>query len=194
MIVTLAIRVLSLIFAAVVLALSAVLIKDFGPGKGPALIGYGAFCGGAGLVIGAVGVIACFFDKLQGIIMLALDAFASFFLLAGGIVRPPFPFYLDHSLTKVTQAFAVTIKVGSCTDILYLNGHSNPFAPSQDKVFPGVGDNAEKYAKAILDDATYRCRMSQADTAIIWFLFGTFLAALVLSFVGRSGKRGGAIV
>jgi hypothetical protein len=92
MIVTLAVRVLSLLFAAVVLALSAVLIKDFGPGKGPALIGYGAFCGGAGIVIGAIGVIACFFDKLQGIIMLGLDAFASFFLLAGGIVRSPLPF------------------------------------------------------------------------------------------------------
>ncbi|RAL67494.1 hypothetical protein DID88_008249 [Monilinia fructigena] len=48
MIVTLALRVLQLIFAAVVLALSVILIKDYGPGTSWSLISYGAFCGGAG--------------------------------------------------------------------------------------------------------------------------------------------------
>ena len=68
------------------LALAVVLINGYGPGSGPSLIGYGAFCGGAGIVIAAVGVAACFFDRLQGVIMLGLDAFAAFFLLAGGLV------------------------------------------------------------------------------------------------------------
>jgi hypothetical protein len=50
------------------------------------LISYGAFCGGAGLLIAAIGVVACFFEALQGRIMLALDGLATFFVLAGGIV------------------------------------------------------------------------------------------------------------
>jgi hypothetical protein len=75
-----------LIFAAVTLGLSAYLIGSYGPGKAPAILGYGSFCGGAGLIIGLIGVAAAFFEKLQGIIILALDGFAAFFLVAGGIV------------------------------------------------------------------------------------------------------------
>jgi len=50
------------------------------------LLDYGAFCGGAAIVIAAVGLVATFIDSLQGIIMLALDGLASFFLLAGAAV------------------------------------------------------------------------------------------------------------
>jgi hypothetical protein len=89
MIITLGVRVLQLLFAAVVVALSAVLIKGHGPGHAPSLIDYGAFCGGAGIIIAAIGVIACFIESLQGIVMLALDGLATFFVLAGGIVSDP---------------------------------------------------------------------------------------------------------
>lgn len=75
-----------LLFGAVVVALSAVLINGYGPGHGPSLIDYGAFCGGAGILFAAIGVVACFVESLQGIIMLALDGLATFFVLAGGIV------------------------------------------------------------------------------------------------------------
>lgn len=68
------------------MALSAVLISGYGPGHGPSLIDYGAFCGGAGILFAAIGVVACFIESLQGIIMLALDGLATFFVLAGGIV------------------------------------------------------------------------------------------------------------
>jgi len=56
-------------------------------GKVPSLIDYGAFCGGAAIVIAVVGVVAAFFEALQGIIIMALDAVAAFFLLAGGLVN-----------------------------------------------------------------------------------------------------------
>jgi len=75
-----------MLFAAVVLALSVVLIKGYGPGHSWSLISYGAFCGGAAILIAAIGVAACFVEALQGIIMLVLDGIATFFLLAGGIV------------------------------------------------------------------------------------------------------------
>lgn len=93
MIVTLGLRVLQVLFAIVALALPIALIKGMGPvfrdshvDKAPSLIDYGAFCGGAGLVISLVGVVAAFFEPLQGLITMALDGLAAFFLLAGGIV------------------------------------------------------------------------------------------------------------
>lgn len=76
-----------LLFGAVVLALSVVLINGYGPGHGPSLFDYGAFCGGAGILFAAIGLLACFVESLQGIIILALDGLATVFLLAGGIVR-----------------------------------------------------------------------------------------------------------
>jgi hypothetical protein len=53
------------------------------------LLDYGAFCGGAGLLIAVAGLGAIFFEPLQGIITLALDGIASFFLLAGAGVSIP---------------------------------------------------------------------------------------------------------
>ncbi|KAB8300281.1 hypothetical protein EYC80_000481 [Monilinia laxa] len=163
MIVTLALRVLQLLFAAVVLALSVTLIKDYGPGTSWSLISYGAFCGGAAIVIAATGVVACFLEALQGIVMLALDGLASFFLLAGGI------------------AYAATIKVGSCSSIDYLGDHSNPFIPGPGKTYPS--------AQAALDNLKARCQETQASTAFIWFTAACFVGTTVIHFL--SSKRGG---
>ncbi|KAA8572457.1 hypothetical protein MFRU_003g03220 [Monilinia fructicola] len=163
MIVTLALRVLQLLFAAIVLALSVILIKDYGPGTSWSLISYGAFCGGAAIVIAAIGVVACFLEALQGIIMLALDGLASFFLLAGGI------------------AYAATIKVGSCSNIDYLSNHNNPFVPGPGKTYPS--------AQAAFDDVKARCQETQASTAFIWFTTACFIGTTVIHFLGS--KRGG---
>lgn len=75
-----------IIFSAITLGLAAVLISKYGPGSAPALYSYGAFCGGASILFALVGVAACFVEKLQGLIMLALDGLTTIFLLAGGIV------------------------------------------------------------------------------------------------------------
>jgi len=165
MIVTLAVRVLQLLFAAIVMALSVVLVDQYGPGHAPSIYAYGTFCGGAALIIGAVGIAACFVEKLQGIIMLGLDAFASFFLLAGGI------------------AMAVTFKVGGCTDLDYIDKHATFGAnPDQAKFYNGDTFSNGKY----IDDVEARCRMSQADTAFVWFTFAAAAGALALSFMVRS--------
>lgn len=93
MIITLALRILQILFAIIALALPIALIKGMGPvlptrhlDKAPSLIDYGAFCGGAGLAISLIGVAAAFFEPLQGLIVMALDGLAAFFLLAGGVV------------------------------------------------------------------------------------------------------------
>jgi hypothetical protein len=90
---TLVVRISQILFAIIALALPLALIKGMGPilpgetgDKAPALIDYGAFCGGAGLVIAVFGVAATFIESLQGIVIMALDGLATFFLLAGGIV------------------------------------------------------------------------------------------------------------
>ncbi|KAI9646718.1 hypothetical protein NHQ30_004715 [Ciborinia camelliae] len=165
MIVTLALRVLQLLFAVVVLALSVILTKGYGPGTSWSLISYGSFCGGAALIFAAIGVAACFVEALQGIIMLALDGIASFFLLAGGI------------------AYAATIKVGSCSDLNYIEDHKNPFFPGGHKFYY---DNTEK---AVLDDLKTRCQETQASTAFIWFTAACFIGTIVIHFLGH--KRGG---
>jgi hypothetical protein len=76
------------------LILSVVLVKGYGPGHAPTILDYGATCGGAAIIVAAVGVISLFIDRLQGIIMLGLDAFATFFLLAGAAVRSKSPISL----------------------------------------------------------------------------------------------------
>ncbi|KAF4634610.1 hypothetical protein G7Y89_g3503 [Cudoniella acicularis] len=182
MIVTLAVRVLQLLFAGVVLALSVILINDFGPPafgfqaeKAPyaALMGYGAFCGGAGILFAIAGIGSAFFEPLQGLIMLIIDGLAAFFIFAGAI------------------AYAAIVGAGSCTDTSdsgYLGQKFNVFRPDDTKFTDG---NA---ATELLNDIEARCREFQADTAFLWFLFGTFAVTLVLSFLGKSGGRGGSIV
>ncbi|TGO26135.1 hypothetical protein BPAE_0065g00090 [Botrytis paeoniae] len=165
MIVTLALRVLQMLFAAVVLALSAVLIHGYGPGTSWSLTSYGSFCGGAALIFAAIGVAACFVEALQGIIMLALDGIASFFLLAGGI------------------AYAATIKVGSCSDLNYIKDHPNPMFPGVYKEYSG------DVVKAVKDDLKARCQEVQASTAFIWFTAACFVGTTAIHFL--SSKRGG---
>lgn len=94
-----------LIFAAVVLALSVVLINQYGPGHSPSILDYGAFCGGAALLVAAVGVLACFVESLQGFITLALDGLAALFLLAGGIVSYRLPSLFDLPTNRVLLGF-----------------------------------------------------------------------------------------
>ncbi len=69
------------------LIISIVLITGYGPGHNPPLINYGAFCGVGGLFFAFIGMAALFFDAIKGVVILALDSIASFFLLAGGLVR-----------------------------------------------------------------------------------------------------------
>jgi len=69
-----------------VLALSVVLVNGYGPGHAPSLLDYGVFCGAGALLFAVAGLAAIFFEPLQGIIILAVDGIASFFLLAGAAV------------------------------------------------------------------------------------------------------------
>ncbi|KAJ8068839.1 hypothetical protein OCU04_002529 [Sclerotinia nivalis] len=139
------------------------MIKGYGPGHSWSLISYGSFCGGAVIIIVAIGIVACFMEALQGIIMLVLDDVALFFLLAGGI------------------AYAATIKVGNCADSDgYVSYHDNPFGFSVDRRLA---------IKEAIDEATSRCRETQASTAFLWFTAACFIGTTAIQFLGH--KRGG---
>ncbi|TAQ90397.1 hypothetical protein B7494_g1226 [Chlorociboria aeruginascens] len=173
MIITLALRIFQIVFATVLLGLSAALIKDFGPGHGPSLIDYGAFCGAAAIVFALTGVAAIFVEALQGIVQLALDGLATFFLLAGGI------------------AYAATLKVGSCTNGQYLYDHAKMILPSHDKIYHG--SNKQQVSEA-LSDVEGRCKELQASTAFLWFTFACFAGTIVTGFLGGKGRGSSSIV
>jgi uncharacterized membrane protein HdeD (DUF308 family) len=50
---------------------------------------YTAFTGGLGIIAAIVGLIALFYDALNGIVVLVLDGVAALCFLAGGIVGFP---------------------------------------------------------------------------------------------------------
>lgn len=83
------------IMAIVVLALSIELTKPLPPTNGsaeteidaPTTTKYSAFCGGFGLAVAILGIIATFFDAIPAIIVMGADAVSGILLLAGGIVR-----------------------------------------------------------------------------------------------------------
>ncbi|OMP83301.1 hypothetical protein BK809_0004682 [Diplodia seriata] len=78
-------RTFQILCAAVVLGLSITLIRSQSYGT-VAANNYAAFTGGFGLLVGLVGAAAIFIEPLAGIVMVAADALAELFLLAGGIV------------------------------------------------------------------------------------------------------------
>ncbi|KUJ11706.1 uncharacterized protein LY89DRAFT_674271 [Mollisia scopiformis] len=169
MLVSLILRVCQLLFAAVVLALSVVLVHGYGPGHAPSLLDYGVFCGAGALIFAAVGVLALFLEPLQGIIMLALDGVASFFLLAGA------------------AAFSAKIRSGSCTNGYYIADILGTINTSPYKFYAGNGDQQIENAAKDLEN---RCRIAQTDEAFLWIVVICFIATAVLGFLGKSGKRG----
>ena len=66
------------------------------------------------------------------------------------------------------------------------------FWPSDDKFNNIRGD--KKRTRAVYDDLTSRCRMAQADTALLWFTFACTVGAVALSFLSKRSGRGGSIV
>ena len=68
----------------------------------------------------------------------------------------------------------------------YVTAH-NVYFPSEDKHY-GNYDDVDEYEQAVIKDVVNRCRMVQADTAFIFFLFGLFLLTSVLVFFQRTNR------
>lgn len=80
------IRVVQLIFAAIVLGLSIAAVKWQTYNDVPATNGFAAFTGAFGALAGVVGLAAIWISPLAGLVMSIIDWLATVFFLAGGIV------------------------------------------------------------------------------------------------------------
>jgi len=172
MIITLALRALQIIFAVIVLGLSVSLAKGQDRGKAPSQTDFAAFCGGCGLVFAAIGVVACFIEVLQGIIMTVLDGIATLFTLAGGI------------------ALAVALKVHSCSNDKFLITNSI--------INAGAFFFRDEDGKSVLHEETRshlqgRCHEAQATTAFLYFMFALFAGTCVLGLLGKGGRNGSIV-
>jgi hypothetical protein len=79
-----------ILFSVIILGISVSLIKGQAwPSAVPSQTSYAAFCGGWGIVIALIGVVALFVEFLQGIIIAGLDGLTTLLMLAGGIVSFP---------------------------------------------------------------------------------------------------------
>lgn len=109
-----ALRSFQLLFGIVIIGLTATLIKDqVFSGTLPSSIAYAAFAGGFGIVAGVVTIVALWVDVITIIFVLALDALAAVFYIAGGVVRFPFPF-LYFEMCEQAGMVLLTCILGPC--------------------------------------------------------------------------------
>jgi hypothetical protein len=74
----------------------------------------------------------------------------------------------------------------------YIWKHLDPFQPSKNKNY-GYGSDDDR-TKAAYEDIAGRCRIFQAETAFIWFMFALFCVSIGLTFIHKTSKRSGGIV
>ena len=82
----LVVRILQIIFGAIVLGLSIKAIKWQRYGSAPATTSYSAFAGAFGILTALVGIATIFMEAVPDLIMAIVDALASILFLAGGTV------------------------------------------------------------------------------------------------------------
>ncbi|KAI1123459.1 hypothetical protein F5Y10DRAFT_270029 [Nemania abortiva] len=84
-IIGISLRAFLLFVAALVLALSVTLAKQQVIGSVPPETGFGTFVGAAGFLASAFGMVALWFDRIDGKILMGLDTLVSLFYLAGAV-------------------------------------------------------------------------------------------------------------
>lgn len=138
-----------------------------------------------------VGFAAIFLGRLQGLIMIVLDALAVIALIIGGVVRPSsyISQMLASTLTLPTgKIYAVKLGVHSCSSSRY---QINP-------ITDGGSHLSSTNTYTYYGNPVKMCHMAQADTAFLFFALAAFIASLVMDVldllhIGKSGggKRGG---
>ncbi|KAK4565228.1 hypothetical protein LTR86_003845 [Recurvomyces mirabilis] len=162
-------RTVQAIFSVVVLGLSITAIMWQVYGSAPSTTTYGAFAGALGVLVALIGMAHSFINLIPDLIMAAVDALASVFLLAGGI------------------ALAVGLRHTSCSDDYstatntLINGGTRK--GRGDTYYVGYPtDNAHEALQS-------RCQKIEADSVFLFLAFLVSVAAAVLCFM--ASKRGG---
>ncbi|KAH8646265.1 marvel domain-containing protein [Xylariales sp. PMI_506] len=172
-IVPLAVRVISLLAAAVVLGLSVTLAKQQVLGKVPSETGFSSFAGAFGIIVAVIGIAALFVERLPGMLTMITDGLASVFFLAGGI------------------ALAIAMKNTPCSS----NDTAAAVARFENKILNGGCDDIGCYAGGsfgsdALDSSTQnslkgRCTRAEIDFAFEFIAMIFTLGALVSTFLIR---------
>ncbi|KAK8058773.1 hypothetical protein PG994_009221 [Apiospora phragmitis] len=179
-IIAMAVRGLLLLSAAVVLGLSVTNAKHQVFGNPPPETSFGGFTGAFGVLVSLVGLAALFIDKIPTFFVMAADALASIFFLAGGIALTLAMKNVSSCTSgdKLGDLQRVNNKIlnGGCTD------------GGNDVTYCGISSSP-----SWKDDLHGRCQSVQADYVFefIGFIFGIAIIALgwVLHKRGGTGTR-----
>jgi hypothetical protein len=195
--------------------LSVTLAKQQREGSPPTETSFGSFTGAFGIIASAIGLLALWVDKISPLVTMIIDALASIFYLAGGIVSsfttnglpfhslPTFSYFiaLISNLLEIQKALVLALKsVTSCTS-KDISGELTRFA---NKILNGgciKNDDGEPYCyvgdRSDSDNIHYpdlvgRCQRAQADYVFEFLGFVVGLALVALGFLAwrRGGTRG----
>jgi hypothetical protein len=168
-----ALRTFQLLFGIVIIGLTATLIKDqVFNGTLPSSIAYAAFAGAFGIIAGVVTIVALWVDAIQIIFVLGLDALATVFYIAGGVV-------LAVKLKGVSCSSGSDRNIIDMSDNELLNGGC-----AQAKNIRICGYAGEESKDKLLS----RCKMNQADSVFMFLSIVVIIAAAVISFL-RVGRK-----
>ncbi|KAI3337248.1 marvel domain-containing protein [Xylariaceae sp. AK1471] len=169
-----ALRGFLLIFGAVVLGLSVTLAKQQALGSPPAETSFYSFAGAFGIIVSILAILAIFVDKIPSVGVIAADALASVFYLAGAI------------------ALTIALKpVPSCTS----SGDVARFERYHNKLLNGGCSHNKKElicpnAGTLKTPDSYtagRCQEVQADYVFGYLAFVFGAASIIVTFLTHRG-------
>jgi len=175
-IVVMALRGFQLIFGFVVIGLSAQLVKGQVYGDSPISLRYSIFAGAFGVITGAISLAAVFFDAIAAIIVMAIDALAIFFYIAGGII-------LAYKLRGIncTSESRKNLEKMANNDLL-----NEGCTGKGSRRTCGVGESGDP--NKALDELKSRCKMNQADSVFMFLSLLVIAAAAAMMFL-RSRRK-----
>ncbi|KAI1108056.1 hypothetical protein F5Y14DRAFT_445774 [Nemania sp. NC0429] len=167
-----------LLIGGVVLALSITLTKHQESGQAPSETGFAAFTGAAGLLTSGLGMVALWYERISGSLIVALDGIVSSFYLAGAI------------------AFTIAMKsVLSCT----ATDNASVYSRATNSILNGGCDDSydklQECPFAFTEDGKDltpgRCQVAQADYVFEYagFVFGVCM--IFMSYLINRRGRGG---
>ncbi|GAW21686.1 hypothetical protein EKO27_g3110 [Xylaria grammica] len=172
-----ALRAFLVIFGAIVLGLSVTLAKQQVIGSPPTETSFFSFAGAFGLVVSGIGILAIFIEKIPRVGVIAADALASVFYLAGAIALTialkPVSSCTSSSDLAGYQRYNNKLLNGGCE---HVKGVDQPICPNARS---GGGD----------DYTSGRCQEVQADYVFGYIAFVFGVASVVVMFLSQ--RRGG---
>ncbi|KAI1187060.1 marvel domain-containing protein [Nemania serpens] len=165
-----------IIFGAIVLALSVTLAQQQVIGSPPAETSFYAFAGAFGLIASAIAILGILIEKIPRVGIIAADALASLFYLAGAIALTialrPVSSCTSSSDIAQAQRFNNKLLNGGCERV-------------KGELFCHAGPDNEHFAAY----TPGRCQKVQADYVFGYIAFVLGVASIVITLL--SNRRGG---